>query len=454
MQWDNYWTKEKLKFHDFIYDSGKLHIKAEMISLKGSCPSCGQESGKVHSHYERSIADLPCFGAFCELSLLCRRFFCANESCNRTIFCERLGSVAKAYARKSSRLMKSIKHVGFKVASYAATQLCNCLGIATSATALDRYLRSHELQSFETPRVLGIDDWAMCKGRTYGTLLVDLEKQKPIDILEGRDASVLAEWLKDHPKIEIISRDRSGEYALAVNQGALQAIEIADRWHLLKNLREMIERYFQGNTKTIQLAYQKTLELKGGIHVPEPNLSSRKELEKQEKRQKRLGRFDEVHKLHQQGFSNSQIAKQLGMSRGTVIKYLASKEFPEQQARGSRLGKLKPFIQQLNQRFVEGCHNINQLWCDIQEKGYEGKRAMVKRYVHYLKSPSKEQLNVLACPRFRKPTPKLLSYALLKPTEFLAKDMQNMFEQLSLIANDFEAFKAKSIAFDKMIKER
>ena len=281
--------------------------------------------------------------------------------------------MANVYARKSNRLKASLFDIGFRIAAHAAAQLCHCLGIKTSASAIDRYIRSFDHETFESPRVLGIDDWSMCRGKTFGTLLVDLEKQQPIEVLEGRDASTLASWLQQHPDIEIISRDRSGEYALAVKQGAPQAIEIADRWHLLKNLREMIERYFQANSKAIQLAYEQSLEQKSKVYIPEPSLSSRQDLDKQAKRQQRLERFNDVHTLHKEGMSKSQIAKQVGMARGTVIRYLNSDSFPEQ-TRASHLGKLKPFVGYLNQRFIEGCHNINQLWREVHEKGYEGKR--------------------------------------------------------------------------------
>jgi len=256
MQWDGYWDKDKVKFLDYEYSAGKLVIRALMLTQTSTCPSCGLESSKVHSIYERSISDLACFGSLCVVKLECRRFFCMNTLCKQKLYCERLGSMVKAYARKSTRLMSSLQAIGFKIAAHAAAQLCKYLGIATSASSVNRYLRSYELESFETPRVLGIDDWAMSKGRRYGTLLVDLEKRKPIELIEGRDAEALSSCLKHYPNVEIISRDRSGEYALGVSQAAPEAIEVADRWHLLKNLREMIERYFQSKSKLIEQAFK------------------------------------------------------------------------------------------------------------------------------------------------------------------------------------------------------
>jgi len=196
------------------------------------------------------------------------------------------------------------------------------------------------------------------------------------------------------------------------------------------------------------------LAYKHSIYIPEPSLSSRKEHQKQEKRQLRLERFNEVHKLYKEGLSKSQIAKQVKMSRGTVIKYLESKALPEQQARASKLGKLKPFVKYLNERFIEGCHNINQLWRDIQVMGYEAKRPMAKRYVHYLKGLTEEQLQALASPKFYKPKAKALSYALLKSTDALTMDMQYMLKQLSLICNDFDEFRTRTVAFDSMIKQK
>src|SRR5262249_23079590 len=110
----------------------------------------------------------------------------------------------------------------------------------------------------EPPRVVGIDDWAWRKGQRYGTVVVDLERSDVIDLLPDRDADTAAAWLKAHPGVEVISRDRSAAYAQAATEGASQAEQVADRWHLLKNLREAVERVLERHSAVVDAALKTT----------------------------------------------------------------------------------------------------------------------------------------------------------------------------------------------------
>jgi transposase len=176
------------------------------------------------------------------LELHARRFFCDHDPCQQQVFCERLPTVAARYARKTIRLSSALVLIGFALGGEAGARIARALGLQTSPDSLIRHLRRTAAAEPPTVRVLGVDDWAKRKGHTYGTILVDLERRSVVDLLPDREAETLAAWLKEHPSVEVVSRDRSRAYANGITLGAPQAIQVADRWHLLKNITDALER--------------------------------------------------------------------------------------------------------------------------------------------------------------------------------------------------------------------
>src|SRR5262245_13701740 len=179
------------------------------------------------------------------LHLTARKFFCKNADCPRVVFCERLPELVPRHARSTSRLADVQRAIAFALGGEPGSRLAAKLGLPSSPATLLRRAKQAALTPVAPPRVLGVDDWAWRKGQSYGTLLVDLERGRVIDLLPGRDGEALRQWLKDHPGIEVISRDRASAYAQAAADAAPQARQVADRWHLLKNVREMLERFFE-----------------------------------------------------------------------------------------------------------------------------------------------------------------------------------------------------------------
>jgi transposase len=221
-------------------DSITLVVKT--ISPHSSCPRCHRKSKTIHSRYVRCVADLPWQGISVRLKLHTRRFRCKDSLCPRHIFCERLPSVVSHYARKTVRLSAVLELIGFAIGGEAGARLARELGLAVSPDSLLRRLRQPSQEETTAPRIIGVDDCAFRRGRRYGTLLVDLERRCPIDLLPDRDADTLSAWLKTHPGIEIVTRDRSKTYASGITEGAPTAVQVADRWHLFKNLREALEK--------------------------------------------------------------------------------------------------------------------------------------------------------------------------------------------------------------------
>jgi len=331
----------------------------------------------VHSRYTRLLADLPWIGYAVRLKLHLKRFFCQNPECQRKIFAERLPNVVAPYARRTLRLHDLLTLIGFAVGGEAGRKLVEGMHLSTSPDTLLRLIRAMPEKPFSTPRILGVDDFAFRRRRTYGTILVDLEKRVPIDLLPNREAETLAKWLIVHPGVEMISRDRGGDYAKGAKQGAPDAKQIADRWHLLKNLSETMQHYFPRKQQTLKTAA--TEPQSASLEEPVPTIpwhtgmTKRQEEKSQQYHQERVKRYHQIHDLRAKQVDVAAIAHQVGMSRQGVYIYLQMKQ-PPQRTRIHRPGgsSLEPHKEYLIRRWNEGCRNAQLLYREIKAAGYTG----------------------------------------------------------------------------------
>jgi transposase len=243
-----------------------------------------------------------------------------------------------------------------------------------------RLLHRLSCPEVDAVRVLGVDDWALRKGERYGTILVDLERHRTVDLLPERSAESLAKWLKEHPGVEILTRDRGEAYAEGARVGAPQAMQVADRFHLCKNLMEAIEKEVAGQLPAIRrllLHQEPSPEGPGQVE-----LNRRRQREREESRAQRLALWQQVQELGSQGYTRKEIGQRCGLEAHTVCRYLRSSTFPERHQRspsGSRLDPYKPY---LLQRWQEGCQNASQLWRELQEQGFVGGATAVRDCVH------------------------------------------------------------------------
>jgi transposase len=392
----------QLYLESFYLSAKIIRLTVVSVQVEAVCPVCGQRSQRVHSRYRRQVADVPCAGIPVQWTLVARRFFCENPDCPKSTFVERLPQVVAVWSRRTQRLIAAQQGIGLSVGGEPGARLSRQLGMNTSPDTLLRLIHRLPHAPAKPVRVLGVDDWAWRRGQRYGTLLVDLEQSEPIDLLPDRTAEALAEWLKAHPSIEIISRDRAGAYADGARRGAPDAVQVADRWHLLHNLVEALERLFDRLptsvrtpptpatiTPTIRLAAPQadskpktrskqasSVEQLAPVRPP-----TRPEQMQKARRAKRLKRFETVRRLHAQGVSQRMIARQLRIGKGTVRRYLNASTFPEVARRRKAPSILDPFVPYLTKRWQAGCHNGVQLWREIRGQGYSGSRPLVSMWV-------------------------------------------------------------------------
>lgn len=371
-------------------DDQTLHLVVSPISLHSVCPDCTQESVRIHSRYTRKPADLPCSGLSVQLQIRIRRFFCDNPACPRQTFTERLPDIVVSFARRTKRLAEAQRAIGFSDGGEPGARLTAKLGMPTSPDTLLRMINSSPELGAPCPRVPGVDDWAIRKGHRYGTILVDLERQQVADLLPDRKPETLAHWLIEHPGVEIISRDRGQEYIDGIAQGAPQVIQVADRFHLLQNLLEVVERLF----KRLPNELRQAAEQCSGFRIEEGERQSAgsakkgggdadafRESEKPVKTYRQI-RFEEVKKLQTQGCNRREIARRLGIDRRTVSKYFHLEAPPRRSLQNGSGSKVLPHLDYLQKRWDEGCHNLKELLLELQARGFTGSYASLYRAVH------------------------------------------------------------------------
>ena len=236
---------------------GRWIVKAT-ASGEARCPGCGVGSARRHSAYVRRLQDLPVQGTIVELQVSVRRWRCCNMLCQQQTFVDRVDQAFMPHARQTRRVAELARSIGYATGGRPAERLMRRLGLPQGDDRILRNLKRHAASSDKPLRVVGIDDWSWLKGSRYGTIVVDLERREVVDVLHDRSASTVAAWLTRHPAIEIVSRDRCGLYARAARQGAASARQVADRFHLIQNLRLSIEQQLSYSYRPSKSSHNKS----------------------------------------------------------------------------------------------------------------------------------------------------------------------------------------------------
>ena len=378
----------------FIPNSDSITIRVYSTQPKAFCPCCAQPSSSLKSRYVRSLADLPWHGVAVGLELHTRKFRCRNDVCHRKVFCERLPQVAASYARRTVRLNDAMALLGFALGGRAGSRAAAGLKFAASKDTLLRLIRlsavSQSNEDKSPVKILGVDDFAFRRGERYGTIVVDLEKHQPIDLLPDRKSESLQAWLTAHPGVKIISRDRAGSYATGARLGAPDAVQIADRFHLLKNLLDGFEKFLSRQQPAL-LAASRTvfhsLDVDGMFNqsveqVSSPTVAQNLVIKQKEAQlTERERRFTTVKKLHRAGVPILAVARRLRMSRNTVKKFIASDSFPTRRQNSPRFSPIHRFLPYLRERWAEGERSSRALWKEIREQGYPGAEVTLRHFM-------------------------------------------------------------------------
>lgn len=371
-----------------------LKVQARSIVRSAPCPACRRWSNRIHGTYCRRLAERPCLEQPVVLEVEMRRFKCMVASCPRRTFGEEIHDVAGRHQRRTRSQARALQALGYALGGAAAARLGAHPGFPTSGATVLRELRRAGVGESETPpRVVGIDDWAIARGHRYGTIVVDLDRRMPIEVFEGRETTSVANWLRANPTIEVVARDRAGAYSEAVKVALPAARQVADRWHLLGNLRDNVERMLhrigpQLRQAAQQVEFTNVPMGRQGL-LPSAALRNWQRLS-EDRRAARLALYQQVMELHGQGHKMKPIARTLGISQPTVRKFIFAGSFPERAPRSRGPTPLDEHRDFIEARIGTGCRCPAQIWHEIRVRGYTGSRSAVHDCVARLLSPPGE----------------------------------------------------------------
>jgi transposase len=417
------------------------------VQQAAHCPACGKSSRSRHSSYIRRLKDLPWQGCAVELRLKVRRFRCRNRTCGRKIFAEAAPEVARSHARWTTRVGEIIRLIGYTAGGLPGSRILDRLAIPISDDTVTRFVKISGDGSGSGPvRHLGVDDWAWRKGQTYGTILVDLDKRKVVDLLPDRSVEGLQAWLEKHPGVEVITRDRCGIYAEAAEQGAANAVQVADRFHLFLNLSTAVERTLEERSRELRISDEAPESEPVQATPPDEPRTTLVEQRKQQRRQRRQERYERVMELHRRGHTQRAISAEVGIVCKTIRRWL---RMAERKLVTGRRSHVRQFDDYLRQRWNEGCNNATLLFREIRERGYNGSRQMVSNHTSTWRTgPRSESSQSKKLDRI---APKHAAILACRPAERLSEQQRTLFEQVAVNCPSIRSMRFLALDFREAI---
>ncbi len=357
----SFYTDARLEIMDLLVEHDSIRLFVRCLNSHGVCPYCGTHSDKVHSKYSRTIVDLPILGKVVTIHMESRKFFCPNEACKKKTFAEQPGNEVFRYRRRTRRCELLVARHGLYCSSGKAISLINSLGIPLCNTTVLRDIHRMNVDKYSSVRNIGIDDWAFRKGITYGSIIVDLDTGQVIDLLGDRNQDSFETWLETHPNVVLVSRDRSTEYSAAIASSDKCITEVADRFHLVKNMSDCITKVISENYANYR-ALVRGNEEQPANEEPSANgmpirIDSRQVM------------FNEVKELQGKGLKITKIARQLGIARQTVRKYISCDKLP------SRASKVRneyyKYDAYVEDEYKRG-KDLRKIYREIIDKGFKG----------------------------------------------------------------------------------
>lgn len=374
-----------VRITDIAIERSAVVVRLTTTTAVAQCPECGSPSTAVHSQYHRTLRDRPCLGLPVRFTVTARKFACRRANCPRRVFCERLPELTAPHARTTGELADAHRQLGLALGGEAGARLAAELGLPTSPDTILRRVKDAPDEPTPRPRYVGIDDWATRKGHTYGTILIDLERGTVIDLLPGRDGEALKAWLSANPQVEVISRDRWPAYIQAATAAAPQATQVADRFHLLMNVREAVEKVLSRVGPDIRAANAAVnaptadpqVAAPAGSPTPSTSGSDAEPLtatgqRRAGKRAVREERFRRVKELTAEGLSIRRIADRLRVSRGAVLRYQRLEQCPDWRPGRTPRTAIGPYAAFIADWVAAGNRNSADLYRLLKGKGFAG----------------------------------------------------------------------------------
>jgi transposase len=390
---------------------GGVRIVARTRTVSLACRGCGVVSARVHDRYRRRLADLACGGRPVQVVLKARRFRCGNPACPVATFAEQVPGLTSWYQRRTAQLRGLLEKVALALAGRAGSRLAAALGAAVSRFTLIRLVRALPDPPAGPVTVLGVDDVAKRKGHSYATVLMDMDSHRLIDMLPDREAETFADWLRAHPGIEVICRDRGGAYARAAREAAPAAVQVADRFHLWQDLAEAVEKTVLASLAAIDpppgpdSPQDPATAASPGVPAPaEPD--GFRDVHGHERKlvTRHRERYAAVQALRAQDCSVREIARRLALARGTAAKFASAVSIDELLVKATgRPAILDPFKPYLGQRWNEGITSAAALHEEIRARGWTGDYLTVSRYLRQFRTADGRDRQARAQPQLPAP---------------------------------------------------
>ena len=435
---------EQLHVDQISFDGDLVTIHASAESPAAECPLCEQPSRRLHGNYARTLADLPWCGTPVRLRIRVRKFFCDEPSCERRIFAERLENIAGVYARGTDRRREALERIAFTLGGEAGARLARELGLLVSPDTLLNRIRGALRPGGEDARVVGVDDFGFRRGNAPGTILVDLERHRVLDLFEGHSADAIARWLRQHPGVEVVGRDRSPVCREGINAGAPRAMQVADRWHLLHGLTQTLEEFLLRKRPALRdgVAEAENDATTGGHGDPDPSSRPeswrvRKEEAARQRHERLVEQWQDIRRLHLAGADVRFIAGKLGVGARTVYRYKDLEDPPPRQTHTTRASVLDPHVPYLLKRWGEGCRDGKRLLGEIRERGYKNSERTFIRFTAELRRAEKDGRPPSSAPRAKKgsvaglsPTAKNVAALFMRRQEKLSREQKAYLDRL------------------------